>query len=131
MLRIEHEFDAFIDLDSYDTIAFKLEGDGRCYMSTIYTEKWVNSPRQEEAIHYKLLFLFRRTTGTSLRQIPLERYLPTRRGNVINVHLEMNPSRVVGMSFSVNAEICAPGAKSEPGDFTVEIDWIKALRTQQ
>ncbi|XP_027906385.1 probable complex I intermediate-associated protein 30 isoform X2 [Vigna unguiculata] len=42
------KFDGFIDLDSYDTIAMKLKGDGRCYISTIYTENWVNSPGQME-----------------------------------------------------------------------------------
>ncbi|KAF5452917.1 hypothetical protein F2P56_027870 [Juglans regia] len=42
------KFDGFIDLDAYDTIALKLKGDGRCYISTIYTENWVNSPGQEE-----------------------------------------------------------------------------------
>ncbi|KAH9713822.1 CIA30 domain-containing protein [Citrus sinensis] len=80
------KFDGFIDLDSYDTIAMKLKGDGRCYISTI----------------------------------PLARYLPTWRGNVIDAEMEMNPSRVVGMSLSVNAEGGVPGAKSGPGDFRVE-----------
>lgn len=62
-------------------------------------------------------------------QIPLARYLPTWRGNVIDASLEMNPSRVLGMSLSINAEGGVPGAKSGPGDFRVEIDWIKAIRT--
>lgn len=63
-------------------------------------------------------------------QIPLARYLPTWRGNVIDAEMEMNPSRVVGMSLSVNAEGGVPGAKSGPGDFRVEVDWIKALRSE-
>lgn len=65
-------------------------------------------------------------------QIPLARYLPTWRGNVIDAQLEMNPSRIVGMSLSVNAAGGGgvPGAKSGPGDFRVEIDWIKALRRE-
>lgn len=62
-------------------------------------------------------------------QIPLARYLPTWRGNVIDEELEMNPARVVGMSLSLNAEGGIPGAVSGPGDFRVEVDWIKALRT--
>lgn len=41
----------------------------------------------------------------------------------------MNPGRVVGMSLSLNAEGGIPGAVSGPGDFRVEVDWIKALRT--
>ncbi|CAL5401224.1 unnamed protein product [Camellia sinensis] len=96
-------FDGFIDLDAYDTIAVKVKGDGRCYISTIYTKNW----------------------------IPLARYLPTWRGNIIDVDLEMNPSRIVGMSLSVNAEGGVPGARSGPGDFQMEIDCIKALRTTQ
>ncbi|KAL7258711.1 hypothetical protein ACSBR1_004752 [Camellia fascicularis] len=42
------KFDGFIDLDAYDTIALKVKGDGRCYISNIYTENWVNSPGQED-----------------------------------------------------------------------------------
>lgn len=63
-------------------------------------------------------------------QIPLALYLPTWRGNVIDAEMEMNPSRVVGMSLSVNAEGGLPGARTGAGDFKLEIDWIKALRTQ-
>ncbi|KAK6124694.1 hypothetical protein DH2020_041549 [Rehmannia glutinosa] len=112
-------FDGFIDLDAYDTVALKLKGDGRCYISTIYTENWVNSPGQQEDNSWQA-FVF----------IPLARYLPTWRGNVIDANLEMNPARIVGMSLSVNAEGGVPGAKSGPGDFRVELDWIKALRLQ-
>lgn len=64
-------------------------------------------------------------------QIPLDRYLPTWRGNVIDAKMEMNPSRIVGMSLSVNAGGGFSDAKSGPGDFRLEIDWIKALRTTQ
>jgi hypothetical protein len=62
-------------------------------------------------------------------QIPLDSYLPTWKGNVIEAKLEMNPSRVVGMSLSLNAEGGVPGAKTGPGDFRLEVDWIKAMRT--
>lgn len=64
-------------------------------------------------------------------QIPLTRYAPTWRGNIINARMEMNPARIVGMSLSVNAEGGVPDAKSGPGDFGVEVDWIKALRMMQ
>lgn len=49
---------------------------------------------------------------------------------MINAKLEMNPARILGMSLSVNAEGGVPGAKSGPGNFQVEVDWIKALRMQ-
>ncbi|CAI0419264.1 unnamed protein product [Linum tenue] len=112
------KFDGFIDLDSYDTIALKLRGDGRSYISTIYTENWVNSPGQLEDNSWQAFV-----------HIPLARYLPTWRGNVINAEMEMNQARILGMSLSVNAEGGVPGARTGTGDFRVELDWIKAIRT--
>ncbi|KAK4480796.1 hypothetical protein RD792_011648 [Penstemon davidsonii] len=123
------KFDGYIDLDSYDTLALKLKGDGRCYISTIYTENWVNSPGQQEDNSWQA-FVHVPKDNWYIAKIPLARYLPTWRGNVIDAELEMNPSRVVGISLSVNAEGGVPGARSGPGDFCVEIDWIKALRMQ-
>uniref|UniRef100_A0A2P2JQ31 Putative complex I intermediate-associated protein 30 n=2 Tax=Rhizophora mucronata TaxID=61149 RepID=A0A2P2JQ31_RHIMU len=123
------KFDGFIDLDAYDTIALKMKGDGRCYISTIYTENWVNSPAQQEDNSWQA-FVFVPKDNWYIVKLPLARYLPTWRGNVIDAELEMNPSRVLGMSLSVNAEGGVPGARSGPGDFRVELDWIKALRTQ-
>ncbi|KZV27548.1 hypothetical protein F511_04599 [Dorcoceras hygrometricum] len=123
------KFDGFIDLDAYDTVALKLKGDGRCYISTIYTENWVNSPGQQEDNSWQA-FVFVPKDNWYISKIPLARYLPTWRGNVIDATLEMNPARIVGMSLSVNAEGGVPGARSGPGDFRIEIDWIKALRTQ-
>eukprot|EP00268_Persea_americana_P008023 TRINITY_DN13081_c0_g2_i6.p1 TRINITY_DN13081_c0_g2~~TRINITY_DN13081_c0_g2_i6.p1 ORF type:complete len:213 (+),score=39.97 TRINITY_DN13081_c0_g2_i6:697-1335(+) len=124
------KFDGFIDLDAYDTLSLKLKGDGRCYISTIYTENWVNSPAQEEDNSWQA-FVFVPKDNWYIAKIPLDRYLPTWRGNVIDAKMEMNPSRIVGMSLSVNAGGGFPGAKSGPGDFRLEIDWIKALRTTQ
>ncbi|XP_026405424.1 probable complex I intermediate-associated protein 30 isoform X1 [Papaver somniferum] len=121
------QFDGYIDLDAYDTLAMKLKGDGRCYISTIYTENWVNHPGQPEDNSWQA-FVFVPKDDWYIAKIPLERYLPTWRGNVIDSKLEMNPSRIVGMSLSVNAEGGFRGAKTGPGDFKVEMEWIKALR---
>ena len=35
IISILLQFDGFIDLESYDTIALKVKGDGRCYISTV------------------------------------------------------------------------------------------------
>ncbi|MED6124310.1 hypothetical protein PIB30_057776 [Stylosanthes scabra] len=125
------KFGGFIDLESYDTIAMKLRGDGRCYISTIYTENWVNSPAQMEDNSWQT-FVYVPKGNWYVLKLPLARYLPTWRGNVIDAEMEMNPARVLGMSLSVNAEGGAgvEGAISGPGDFRVELEWIKALRTQ-
>ncbi|KAL5563861.1 hypothetical protein UlMin_033608 [Ulmus minor] len=109
------KFDGFIDLDPFDTI--------------IYTENWVNSLGQEEDNSWQA-FVFVPKDNWYITKIPLAQYLPIWRGNVIDAQLEMNPSRVVGMSLSDNAEGGVPGAKSGPRDFRVDLDWIKALRSQ-
>ncbi|XP_062087902.1 probable complex I intermediate-associated protein 30 isoform X3 [Humulus lupulus] len=123
------KFNGFIDLDPFDTVAMKIKGDGRCYISTIYTENWVNSPGQQEDNSWQA-FVFVPKDNWYIAKIPLAQYLPTWRGSVIDAEMEMNPSRVVGMSLSVNAEGGVPGARTGPGDFKMEIDWIKGLRTQ-
>ncbi|CAD5317004.1 unnamed protein product [Arabidopsis thaliana] len=120
------KFDGFIDLEGYDSIALRLKGDGRCYISTIYTENWVNSPGQAEDNSWQA-FVFAPKGNWYTAKVPLTRYLPTWKGNVIDAEMEMNPGHVVGMSLSVNAQGGGfIGAKSGAGDFQVEIDWIKA-----
>ncbi|CAN6443083.1 unnamed protein product [Victoria cruziana] len=122
------KFDGFIDLDPYDTLAFKLKGDGRCYISTIYTENWINAPGQLEDNTWQAFVVLPRDNWY-IAEISLASYLPTWRGNIVDARLEMNPSRIVGMSLSVNAEGGVPGTRSGPGDFKLEIDWIKASRS--
>ncbi|EFH65132.1 hypothetical protein ARALYDRAFT_895093 [Arabidopsis lyrata subsp. lyrata] len=122
------KFDGFIDLEGYDSIALRLRGDGRCYISTIYTENWMNSPGQAEDNSWQA-FVFAPKGNWYTAKVPLTRYLPTWKGNVIDADMEMNPGRVVGMSLSVNAQGGGfIGAKSGAGDFLVEIDWVKAVR---
>ncbi|KAF2300919.1 hypothetical protein GH714_018282 [Hevea brasiliensis] len=117
------KFDGFIDLDAYDTIALKLKGDGRCYISTIYTENWVNSPGQLEDNSWQS-FVFvpednwyiAKSKACSFAVMTNSSFsiLPTWRGNVIDAKLEMNQSRILGMSLSVNAEGGIPGTRSGP-----------------
>ncbi|XP_028065765.1 probable complex I intermediate-associated protein 30 isoform X4 [Camellia sinensis] len=125
-------FSGKLSLDVAEDSKWNISRSGFCGMRSkkIYTENWVNSPGQEEDNSWQA-FVFVPRDNWYIAKIPLARYLPTWRGNIIDVDLEMNPSRIVGMSLSVNAEGGVPGARSGPGDFQVEIDWIKALRTIQ
>ncbi|KVI06322.1 Galactose-binding domain-like protein [Cynara cardunculus var. scolymus] len=91
-------FDGFIDLDPYDTIALKVKGDGRSYISTIYTENWVNSPGQMEDNSWQAFVC-----------VPKDNWV------VAKANIEMNPSKVVGMSLSVNAEGGVPDTETGPG----------------
>lgn len=122
------QLEGYLDLDPYDTLALRVRGDGRCYISTIHTENWVNVPGTTENNTWQA-FVFIPKGYWYVARIPLSRYLPTWRGNVMDSQLEMNPSRIVAMSLSVNAEGGPVGAVTGPGEFRLELDWIKALRT--
>ncbi|CAA3014740.1 Hypothetical predicted protein [Olea europaea subsp. europaea] len=124
-------FSGNLSLDVSERSRWNITRSGFCGMRSkkIYTENWVNSPGQQEDNSWQA-FVFVPKDNWYIAKIPLARYLPTWRGNVIDAKLEMNPSRVVGMSLSANAEGGIPDARSGPGDFLVEIDWIKALRMQ-
>nr|XP_028964094.1 probable complex I intermediate-associated protein 30 isoform X3 [Malus domestica] len=123
-------FSGNLSLDFIEGAKLKINRSGFCGMRSkkIYTENWVNSPGQEEDNSWQA-FVFVPKDNWYIAKIPLALYLPTWRGNVIDAEMEMNPSRVVGMSLSVNAEGGLPGARTGAGDFKLEIDWIKALRT--
>ncbi|KAE8659573.1 putative complex I intermediate-associated protein 30 [Hibiscus syriacus] len=97
------KFDGFIDLEAYDTIALRLKGDGRCYILRLYRELGEFSGQMEDN-SWQSLFLFPKTTDAS------GSVFATWRGNVIEAKLEMNPSRILGMSLSVNADGGVPGA---------------------
>ena len=61
-------------------------------------------------------------------QIPMDRYLPTMKGKIIEIKHEMNRSRICGMSLALSVNEGPEGAISGPGPFRLELDWIKALR---
>ncbi|XP_042413704.1 probable complex I intermediate-associated protein 30 isoform X2 [Zingiber officinale] len=124
-----NEFNGFIDLESYDTLAMRVRGDGRCYISTIYTDNWLSTtPGQQEDNSWQAL-VYAPKNQWHVTKIPLHQYVAKYKGRVISSETEMNPSRVVAMALSVNAERDVRVPISGPGDFRLEIDWIKALRT--
>lgn len=118
-----------IDLDPFDTIAFRVKGDGRCYVSSIRTDNWVSGP-SEEAGNTWQAFVFAPKDEWYVVKIPFSRYLPTWRGKIIDQHTAaMNPARVMGLGLSVAARGGPSEAVCGPGPFRLELDWIKALRT--
>lgn len=60
-------------------------------------------------------------------QIPLSRYLPTWRGKILPVDYEMNLRSVTGLGLSTTVE-GPEEANKGPGDFRLEIQWIRAIQ---
>ncbi|KAI5073775.1 hypothetical protein GOP47_0011788 [Adiantum capillus-veneris] len=112
------------DLDSFDTLALRVKGDGRCYVSTIRTQSWWGT--FEDANTWQSMIFAPKDEWFEV-MIPLSRYLPTMKGKIIELKSEMNQSRVCGMGLAVSVNGCLEGAVVGPGDFRLELDWIKAL----
>ncbi|MCO5573927.1 hypothetical protein L7F22_027705 [Adiantum nelumboides] len=114
------------DLDSFDTLAFRVKGDWRCYVTTIRTESWWGT--FEDANTWQSMLFSPKDEWFEV-MIPLSRYLPTMKGKIIEIKNEMNRSRVCGLGLGLSAQGGVEGAVLGPGDFRLELDWIKALRT--
>lgn len=113
------------DLGSFDTLALRVKGDGRCYVSTIRTESWWGT--FEDANTWQSMIFAPKDEWFEV-MIPLSRYLPTMKGKIIEIKNEMNRSRVCGMGLALSVNGGLDGAVMGPGDFRLELDWIKAIR---
>ncbi|KAH8934687.1 hypothetical protein BDL97_18G097700 [Sphagnum fallax] len=135
-----------LNLEDFNTIAMRVKGDGRCYVSTIRTENWMGAPGATDPNTWQAFVFAPRDEWSVIKsstipfkirrdfmsfgalQIPLARYLPTWKGKIVESDAEMNAARVTGMGLSLTAEGGPEGGEQGPGPFRLELDWIKALR---
>ncbi|CAM6091453.1 unnamed protein product [Calypogeia fissa] len=115
-----------IDLEPFQALLFRVKGDGRCYISSLRTESWVTGPT-DGGFNTWQAFLFAPKDEWSTVEIPLSRYLPTWRGKILPVDHEMNLRSVLGLGLSTTVEGPEEAIKG-PGDFRLEIQWIKAIQ---
>ncbi|BBN01695.1 NADH dehydrogenase [ubiquinone] 1 alpha subcomplex assembly factor 1 [Marchantia polymorpha subsp. ruderalis] len=118
-----------LDLEPYDTLAFKVKGDGRVYISSLRTENWVMGPVDAKFNQWQA-FLFAPKDEWCTVKIPLNRFLPTWRGKILNVNHEMNLARITGLGISTTVEVGPEEAVTGPGEFRLELEWIKAIKSE-
>lgn len=111
--------DGCLDLDDYDTLVFRVCGDGRKYIANIRTENWVVG---ESAYDVWQAFLFSRPGEWQDVAIPLDRFLLTWRGKVVDTQMEMNPRRILSLGISL-----AGGSELQPeGPYRLALKEIMA-----
>ncbi|KAL2641600.1 hypothetical protein R1flu_009187 [Riccia fluitans] len=118
-----------LDLEPFDTLVFRVKGDGRVYITSLRTENWVMGPVDAEFNQWQA-FLFAPKDEWFTVKIPLNRFLPTWRGKILNAEHGMNFARITGLGISTTVEVSPEGAVRGPGDFRLELEWIKALRSE-
>eukprot|EP00208_Stichococcus_sp_RCC1054_P007445 CAMPEP_0206149248 /NCGR_PEP_ID=MMETSP1473-20131121/37681_1 /ASSEMBLY_ACC=CAM_ASM_001109 /TAXON_ID=1461547 /ORGANISM="Stichococcus sp, Strain RCC1054" /LENGTH=205 /DNA_ID=CAMNT_0053546703 /DNA_START=438 /DNA_END=1052 /DNA_ORIENTATION=- len=105
-----------LDLENYDTLAYRVRGDGRRYIASLRTENWVVGDESQDVWQ---AFLFARKNEWAEVEIPLARFLQTWKGRLVDNEEEMNPGRIVGLGISV----AASPQEDEDGTFRLDLDW--------
>ncbi|KAL4518110.1 hypothetical protein Ndes2526B_g01456 [Nannochloris sp. 'desiccata'] len=109
----------YLDLDDFHSLVFRVKGDGRKYLANIRTDNWIVGESTDDVWQ---AFLFARAGEWSEVEIPLNRFLMTWRGKVLEQQVEMHPGRITGLGISL-----AGGDDLQPeGPYALGIEWIAA-----
>jgi NADH dehydrogenase [ubiquinone] 1 alpha subcomplex assembly factor 1 len=88
-------------------------------LANLRTDNWVVGENVEDVWQ---AFLFARPGAWSEVEIPLDRFLLTWRGKVIEQQVEMNAARIRGIGISL-----AGGDELQPeGEYSLGVEWIAA-----
>lgn len=101
---------------------FRVRSDGRVYVASIRTDNWVTGRRED----IWQAFLFAPANRWADVIVPMDRFLKTWRGRVMEHEHEMSASRVVGLGIAVAGGGAAEG--SPEGPFRLEVASITGLR---
>jgi len=127
----------YLDLSPYDTLALRVRGDGRPYIASLRTENWLVGGRSHDVWQ---AFLFAPGDGawTDVR-IPLDRFLLTHRGRLVEARVEMNAARVISFGLGLantasgvggtggsGGDAPAPATSIPPAPFRLGLDWVRA-----
>lgn len=112
--------EGLLSLEDYDTVAYRVRGDGRRYIASLRTENWIVDDKSQDVWQ---AFIFARRGEWTEVEIPLKRFLQTWKGRLVDSDEELNPRRVTNLGISVAA---ADGAADGP--FQLDLDWIRARR---
>ncbi|KAK9803259.1 hypothetical protein WJX72_001399 [[Myrmecia] bisecta] len=110
-----------IDLEPFDHLVFRVRGDGRKYIANIRTENWIVGDRSHDIWQ---AYLFARKGVWQDVRVPLDRFLLTWKGKLVETEVEMARQRVLSLGISL-----AGGEDLQPhGPFCLGLENIHAER---
>ncbi|KAK9791192.1 hypothetical protein WJX73_009919 [Symbiochloris irregularis] len=110
------------DLEPFDSLVIRARGDGRKYVATLRTEDWMVGQASQDRWQ---AFLFARKGVWQDVHIPLDRFLLTWRGRLVETRSEINARRVISIGISLAA---GSDEVEQSGDFSLGLQHIKAER---
>ncbi|KAI3426304.1 hypothetical protein D9Q98_008677 [Chlorella vulgaris] len=115
--------DGPLDLEDFDTLVFRVRGDGRQYIASIRCENWLVDTRSFDVWQ---AFLFARKGEWTEVEVPMHRFLLTWKGKVVEEVVELNAKRITSLGISL-----AGGEQLQSqGPFNLGIEWIEARNTR-
>lgn len=114
----------YIDLESYQSVVYRVRGDGRAYLANIRTDNWVVGDTAEDIWQAVLLSSGnenKENNGWQDVEVPLDAFVLTWRGKVVEQPVEMNRTKVTGMGISLLGN-----DEQKEGPYNLDIEWIKA-----
>lgn len=113
----------YLDIDTYDHLVFRVKGDGRKYIASLRTDNWIIGGRSHDVWQ---AFLFARKGGWQEVNIPLDRFLLTWRGKLVDSEQQLNPQRIV----SIGIALAGGDSMRDQGPFKLGLDSITAVRLE-
>lgn len=99
------------DLSRFTGVALRVRGDGRTYQLRFRLSNGF------DGVAYRASF--ETTTDWTTATIPFTSFVPTFRGRTLTDQPPLDPARIHQLTFMV--------ADKTPGEFRLEIDWVKAV----
>lgn len=99
-----------VNLDGYDGILLRIQGDGNLYRLRIRTA--------ETGSEISFNAIFETNEEWQIFYIPFSKMVPTYRGVVVNVD-PLNPASIGSFGFMLSDK--------QPGEFNLQVDWIRAV----
>lgn len=110
-----------LSLEDYDTVIYRVRGDGRRYIASLRTENWIVDDKSQDVWQ---AFIFARKGEWTEVEIPLKRFLQTWKGRLVDNDQELDARCVTNLGIS----IAAADAATDDGPFQLDLDWIRARR---
>jgi len=104
-----------MSLDGCDRIILRIRGDGRRYKFNIRTNQ------KFEGVNYQLSFPTQQGKW-ELIELPLNKFTPTWRGQVLTNKPKLTGSSIVSLGFLISDK--------QAGPFKLSIDWIKGRKAE-
>ncbi|KAL4448351.1 hypothetical protein ABPG75_005570 [Micractinium tetrahymenae] len=112
-----------LDLEDFDSLVFRVRGDGRQYIASIRCENWLVDQRSHDVWQ---AFLFARKGEWSEVEIPLSRFLLTWKGKVVEEVVEVNAKRITSLGIS----LAGGDNLQKDGEYQLGLEWIAARNSR-